>query len=68
MLLLTFLSRRFFKAIHGVVQKSYWFPSGQHKKSIDAQKSGDATFEEREFLKLEPEPNLKVGEETIDYR
>ncbi|CAJ0597121.1 unnamed protein product [Cylicocyclus nassatus] len=41
------------------LQKSYWFPSSQAKRSEDSEKSM-ADGNERSFAKIEPEPNLRA--------
>ncbi|XGW15123.1 hypothetical protein V3C99_000981 [Haemonchus contortus] len=40
--------------------ESYWFPYSQVRKSVASQAVRDVPSEEREFVKLEPEPDLKA--------
>ncbi|KAK5968986.1 hypothetical protein GCK32_010094 [Trichostrongylus colubriformis] len=45
--------------------KSYWFPYSQGKKSAASQAVRDAPPVNREFVKLEKEPNLKVNRDLL---
>ncbi|VDO92020.1 unnamed protein product [Heligmosomoides polygyrus] len=54
LMLLTWYIEAVYPGGEGVPQKPWFFV-------LVSSSSGDATFEEREFLKLEPEPNLKAS-------
>ncbi|WKY01593.1 hypothetical protein Q1695_015531 [Nippostrongylus brasiliensis] len=43
-----------------IFQKSYWFPSSQSRESAAAQKLEGGSLVERDFVKLESEPDLKA--------
>ncbi|KIH57405.1 ABC transporter, ATP-binding protein [Ancylostoma duodenale] len=66
LMLITWYVEAVYPGGEGVPQKpwffllrSYWFPSGQSRKSVESQKSGLIGAEERDFVKIEPEPDLK---------